>query len=203
MIVLDIESSGTNPWKHSIVSIGAIDFDKPESSFYEECKIWEEAHIDPEALEVNGFTSEEIKDSSKQSEGGIVESFLDWAGDSADHTIAGHNPFFDLFFIQAVAQRNHLNFPLAHRIIDLHSICYFHMLRRGIKPPLKKQHSALNSDKVMEYVGITTEPKPHNALNGAKWESEAFMRLFFDRSLFQEFKDYPIPWLQEKRFKNN
>jgi DNA polymerase III epsilon subunit-like protein len=197
MIVLDIESSGTNPWKHSIVSIGAIDFDKPENSFYEECKIWEGAHVDPEALEVNGFTSGDIKGSSKQSEGDIVESFLDWAGDSGDHTIAGHNPSFDLFFIQAAAQRNHLNFSLAHRVIDLHSVCYSHMLKARIKPPLENQRSALNSDAVMNYVGIPAEPKPHNALNGAKWESEAFMRLFFDKNLFPEFKEYSIPWLHK------
>lgn len=41
MIVIDIEASGTNYEKHSIVSIGALDFDNPENRFYEECRIWE------------------------------------------------------------------------------------------------------------------------------------------------------------------
>jgi hypothetical protein len=66
-------------------------------------------------------------------------------------------------------------------------------LKQGIEPPLEKQRSALNSDRVMKYVGIPPEPKPHNALNGAKWEAEAFMRLFYDKNLFPEFKEYPVP----------
>lgn len=195
MIVLDIEASGTNPWKHSVLSVGAIDFLNPKKTFYEECKIWPEAHVDDEALAINGFFLDEIKDESKQTEGKLVGNFLSWVEKSDNHTIAGHNPFFDLFFIQAAAERNHLNFPLAHRVIDLHSICYFHMLRRGIEPPVKNKRTDLNSDVVMEYVGISAEPKPHNALNGAKWEAEAFSRLFYEKPLFPEFKKFDIPWL--------
>ena len=194
MIILDLESSGTNPWKHSIVSIGAVDFKNREETFYEECKIWTEAHIDEEALKVNGFTKEDIKREDKKEEGEIVKDFLDWAMKKEDHTIAGHSPHFDLFFLQAGAERAHLDFPLAHRVVDLHSISYFHMISQGIEPPFEKGKSALNSDVVMEYVGIPTEPKPHNALNGAKWEAEAFSRLFYEKSFFPEFAEYKIPW---------
>jgi DNA polymerase III epsilon subunit-like protein len=41
MIVIDIEASGTDYKKHSIVAIGALDFDNPEHRFYQECRIWE------------------------------------------------------------------------------------------------------------------------------------------------------------------
>ena len=40
MIVIDIEASGTEWAKHSILSIGALDFEHPENRFYEECRIW-------------------------------------------------------------------------------------------------------------------------------------------------------------------
>jgi len=194
MLVLDIESSGTNPWRHSILSIGAVDFLKPSRTFYEECKIWDGAHIDKEALQVNGFTEEEIKEENKKSEGEVAKDFIEWALYSGNHTIAGHNPFFDLFFVQAAANRVSLDFPLAHRVIDLHSISFFHMLKQGIKAPVKNQRTDLNSDAVMEYVGLPAEPKPHNALNGAKWETEAFYRLFYDKPLFPEFQKFKIPW---------
>ena len=68
MLILDIEASGTNYEKHSIVSIGALDFNQPDNRFYEECHIWDGAHIMDGALEVNGFTEEQITDSSKLSE---------------------------------------------------------------------------------------------------------------------------------------
>jgi len=48
----------------------------------------------------------------------------------------------------------------------------------------------------MEYVGIPAEPKPHNALRGAKWEAEVFMRLLYNKNLFPEFKEFEIPWLK-------
>lgn len=45
MIILDVEASGTHYGKHSIVSIGAVDFDNPENRFYEECRIWEASDL--------------------------------------------------------------------------------------------------------------------------------------------------------------
>ena len=38
MIILDIETTGVNPEKHAIVSVGAVDFLNPSRTFYEECK---------------------------------------------------------------------------------------------------------------------------------------------------------------------
>ena len=55
MIVVDIETTGTNPQKHSIVSIGAINLEASAERFYIECRIWVGAHIDPAALVVNVF----------------------------------------------------------------------------------------------------------------------------------------------------
>ena len=45
MLIVDVEASGTEYHKHSIVSIGAVDFERPERQFYGECKIWEAVDI--------------------------------------------------------------------------------------------------------------------------------------------------------------
>lgn len=197
MIVLDVETTGTEPSKHSLVSIGAIDFSDPSKQFYAECRMWDGAHIMPEALVINGYTEEEIRDPKKKTEGEVAAEFLKWIEGSAEHTIAGQNPFFDTGFMQAACQRNSLNFTLAHRIIDLHTIVYFHMKRRGLEVPVKNKRTSINSDFIMNYVGLPAEPKPHIALNGAKWEAEAFSRLLNEKSLFSEFVQYPIPWLNK------
>ena len=39
-----------------------VDFDNPNERFYEECRIWDGAHIEPAAFVVNGFTEEQIRD---------------------------------------------------------------------------------------------------------------------------------------------
>lgn len=194
MIVVDIEASGTDPYKHSIVSIGALYFTDPAKQFYAECKIWDGAHVMDEALAVNGFTKEQIIDPSKKTEGDITAEFFEWMKDSPDHTTAGQNPSFDRDFLRLAAERaHHTNYPLAYRTIDVHSVCYLHMIERGITPPLKNKRSDLNSGKIMAYVGIPEEPKPHNALMGAKVAAEALSRLLYNKKLLPEFEQFEIP----------
>ena len=92
---IDVEASGTEHDKHSIVSLGAIDFDNPENRFYRECKVWTGAHIMDEALEVNGFTKEQITDPTKMSEGELVAEFMEWSFSMSDRTLVGQNVSFD------------------------------------------------------------------------------------------------------------
>lgn len=195
MLIVDVETTGTNPQKHSLLSIGAVDFTNPENQFYEECRMWDAAHVEDTALVINGFTREQISDPRKKTEGELVRVFLEWVKNLPEHTIGGQNPSFDIDFIQAAAARNHIDFTLPHRSIDLHSICCFHMIQRGLVPPVANKRSDLNSDKIMTYVGIPAEPKPHIGINGARYEAEAFHRLFHNEYLFQEFKEFPVPWL--------
>lgn len=196
MIVLDVEASGTNYQKHSIVSLGALDFNNPTNQFYDECRVWDGAHIDPQALEVNGFTEAELLDPSKKSEEEIVRAFIGWAKDLSDWTIVGQNPSFDRDFIRSACERAHLDFPFAYRTLDTHTLAYMHMVKRGITPPFdaEKHRTALNLDAVLQYVGIPEEPSPHNALTGALSHAEVASRLLYDRGLLPDFEMFPIPW---------
>ena len=197
MIIVDVEASGVDVNKNSILSIGAIDFDNPQNQFYGECKIWDGAHINDEALAVNGTTREQAVDSNKQSDTELVKKFIEWALKCGEYTFAGQNPSFDRDFIRATALRVHLNWPFASRTIDQHSLCFMHMVKRGIIPPVANNRTDLNSDKIMKYVGIPAELHPHNALNGAKVAVEAISRLLYDKKLLPEFEAYPIPWISQ------
>jgi DNA polymerase III epsilon subunit-like protein len=190
--------SGLEPELHSIVSAGAIDFDHPERQFYEECHIWDGAKVEDEALEVNGFSLGQITDSKKQSEADLVHKFITFAEGMADTTIAGQNVFTDLYFLRAAAIRaGHTAWPFAHRIIDIHTLCFEHMIKRGVTPPInsERRHSALNLDAVLNYCGIPDEPEPHNALTGTKCNAEVISRLLYDKKLLPDFKHFEIPWL--------
>jgi len=197
MLVVDIEASGTEYSKHSIVSIGALDFSNPTNRFYEECRIWEGAHIMDGALEVNGFTEEQITDQNKMTEEAIVTKFLDWSENLDDRTLVGQNPSFDRDFLKAGAERAGLNWTLAYRTIDTHSLCWMHIIKSGEAPPVNIEHkrSALNLNAILNYCGIPTEPDPHNALTGALSHAEVTSRLLYDKKLLSEFEQYEIPWL--------
>jgi DNA polymerase III epsilon subunit-like protein len=198
MIAVDIEASGIGPDTHSIVSVGAIDMDDPGRQFYEECRIWEGAHINDEALAIIGMTEAQLKDPQKQTEADLVHHFAAWAQASADRTLAGQNVSFDRDILEAAARRaKHTQWPFAHRTIDVHSLAWMHMLKRGLTPPVdaEKKHSALNLTAVLAYCGIPEEPKPHNALTGAKCHAETISRLLYDKKLLPEFETFDIPWL--------
>ena len=197
MIIIDIEASGTNYEKHSIVSIGALDFDNPENRFYGECRIWDGAHIMDGALEVNGFTKEQILDSNKQSEAELVTAFMEWSQHMSDRTLTGQNVSFDRDMLKHACDRANIPWDLAHRTIDTHTLCFMHMIKRGLTPPIDPQHrrSALNLDAILNYCGIPDEPEPHNALTGALSHAEVTSRLLYDKKLLPEFSQFEIPWL--------
>lgn len=197
MLVIDIEASGTEAHKHSIVSVGALDLSNPTNRYYEECRVWDGAHIMDGALAVNGFTMAEITDPKKQSEADLVHSFMKWSESVGERTFAGQNPSFDRDFMKYAAERaGHTAWPFAHRTIDTHTLCWMHMVNRGMQPPIDPVHkrSALNLDAVLNYCGIPEEPKPHNALTGAMSHAEVVARLLYGRKLLPEFTQFDIPW---------
>lgn len=197
MIILDVEASGTEPQLHSVVSIGAVSLIDPENRFYKECRMWEGADIMDGALEVNGFTKAQIIDPEKPSEAEAVQHFLEWSQHFADRTLAGQNPSFDRDMLKAAAHRAHLNWDLAYRTIDSHSLCYMHIVKAEGIPPIDEQRrrSSLDLDAILNYCGIPEEPRPHNALTGALCHAEVISRLLYDRKLMPEFEAYEIPWI--------
>lgn len=197
MLIVDVEASGTEAHKHSIVSVGALDLMNPTNRFYAECRIWEGAHIMDEALKVNGFTKEQITDPQKLSEAELVKQFLHWSESVGERTLAGQNVSFDRDFLKYASERaGHTEWTFAYRTIDTHTLCYMHMIERGLKPPMhaRNRHSALNLDAVMNYCGIPDEPEPHNALTGALSHAEVISRLLYGRKLLPEFEQFDIPW---------
>jgi len=41
MVVVDVETSGLDPQKYAMLSIGAVDFENPERQFYAECRAFD------------------------------------------------------------------------------------------------------------------------------------------------------------------
>ena len=196
MIAVDVETTGTNPNVHSILAIGALDFDNPANKFYGECRAFDGAHMEPEALKINGLSEEQARSPGWQREEELVRSFIAWATDLRDWTFLGQNPAFDRGFIEAACARYHVDYPFPHRSLDTHSLAYMHMVQKGAIPPFdaRHHHSAINLDYILSYCGIAEEPKPHNALTGALCHAEVASRLLYDKKLLDEFMLYDIPW---------
>ena len=196
MLVVDIEASGLSAHTCSILSIGALDLDHPENRFYGECRLWTGAHVNEDALLVNGFSEAEINDPDKPTEAELITKFLEWSQHLGDRTLTGQNPSFDRDFLKEAAGRAGLSWDLAHRTIDTHTLAFMHMVKRGLGAPIDQQHrrSSLDLDAILNYCGIPEEPTPHNALTGALSHAEVASRLLFNRKLLPEFAQYEMPW---------
>ena len=199
MIVVDVETTGLDPHRNSIVSIGAVEFENPANQFYQECKVRSCSEISDGALKINGFTRKEVADIRKPTLIETMHNFLDWSGECREQTLAGHNISFDRGFLEeSLKHANAGNdkariWPFGYRTIDAHTICYASHLMHGIMPPLKDGKSNINLDVALAYVGMPSEPKPHNALTGAKVTAELLSRLVWGKVLFPEYSQYAIP----------
>lgn len=196
MIVVDVETSGVDPHIHGLLSVGAIVWEDPEQWFYGEARPAEGVLLDNQALEVNGFTPEQLSALPKDMPTMLLEFFTWVRTQRPPYLLMGHNAQFDLKFLQKETARAGMSAkecPFPYHTIDLHTVAqvdYFQS--KGFWYP-----DVLPAWKIFERLGIPNEPKPHYALNGAMFELEAFGRLLLKRSMFEDFAQYPVkdrPW---------
>ena len=207
MIILDIETSGVDINKNGIVSVGALCLDNPEQTFYQKCRLDDEDEIVEEAMKINGFNEEEMRDKNKQSQKELIEKFFQWIDKQEIRILAGHNVgFFDINFLKYKAQKYNIKIKTRYRSFDLCSAAqtiYFQIYGKFLLDDYKE--NAMGLSKILEFCGIpdqrikfdnqtlVKEGKTHNALEDAKLEAECFSRLLTGKNLLPEFKKFPVP----------
>lgn len=167
LVVVDVETTGIDADKYSLVSIGAVKINDPNDTFYGECDIWPGAAIDSGALRVNGMKIEEITAGERQSEAELTKAFVDWL--PKDPIMIAHNASFDRDFIDAACKRGNINNPFGFRTLDVHTFVFMHLMRKGENIPKN-----LSLNNCLKSLGLPPEPNPHNALTGAQCEAQLF-----------------------------
>lgn len=179
MIIVDVETGGLVPWENPLLSIGAVDFNNPQTRFYAECKPRPFSSCTKEALIINGIdiTKENINCDT------MLIQFFDWVNNytTGDLTLAGENPSFDRDFINYNASLYKLKSPFGHRTVDLHSLYYARCTLLDLVPYDDERKNKLNADTIYNMLGMPSEPRPHIAINGALWEAEAFHRIIYGK----------------------
>jgi DNA polymerase III epsilon subunit-like protein len=191
--VVDTETTGLDPTRDQILSIGALDFGNPYRTYYNECRLSRRVNLSKSASGVTGFSLSMVRDRRKPTLEIILQEFLRWTSECKDKTLAGENPWFDIIFLKRAVARHGLAWPFGHRYVDLHSAIYVEMLRRRRRAMLSDGVSRLGLDRTLGYVGLRPRKGFHNALEDAKLEAEAFARLIYGKALLKEYSIQPIP----------
>lgn len=106
MIFVDVETTGLNPEKNAIADIGAVYLTKPEDQslfipsgeIYLQPRVPNDAEIDAKALEINGYTIDELRNPVRIIPEKAIKEFIAWAENIHDRTLAGGIPVLTWIF---------------------------------------------------------------------------------------------------------
>lgn len=113
MLFIDLETTGTDPYKHMITEIAAeyhVNGVKVDQFFVKVRAIPEQSSfIDLEALKITNKSLKTVM-TEGTSEAESIMQFLDWVLDlqAKDATLCGHNVHFDLSFLRATFTKYHI-----------------------------------------------------------------------------------------------
>jgi DNA polymerase III epsilon subunit-like protein len=172
LVVIDVETSGTNPLIHELLSVALVPLDSGKPC----CAIY----IHHPKIEWTKYGKENFKRSAHEWHlsaippelaASQIEAYLLREFGGQDIIPVGHNIGFDLSFLKRLAvqsNREAIAF-VGHRAVDTHSALFLlHMMNRI-------PSGALSSDGAFEYFGIRIPPaERHTAFGDAKATRELF-----------------------------
>ena len=159
---VDIETTGLDFGKNAICQIGAI---IGEEEFFTRVLVPKDAIIDDGALAINGEDRESLFDPSRLFVAEALQSLRAFAAWNRCSIAAAHNPAFDLGFIRHVCNIYSVPFMFSHRNIDTHTMF------------VDRYGFSCNLDTARARVGLSEEPKPHNALVGAMCAQQLYIKM--------------------------
>lgn len=157
---LDLETTGLYAGTHEIIEAAVI---KGQKIFhvYVTPEHLERAH--PRALQINGYNNKGWAD-------GVSQKYLaEKLADILDGcTIVGHNPRFDIEFIECLFEEHNIPIGIDRRAIDTVTLAHLYLRPMGLK--------SLSMDSIRQFLGWEVRPK-HNALDDAR-DVQRFYKLF-------------------------
>lgn len=174
LVVLDLETSGTNPNKHSVLEIGICPVSDDIQNFQAYVKSPNIVWSDYAKKNFSKFSEKWNKQAVSPAsailalENYLKENFKNKV------TLIGHNIGFDISFLKKLASEAELEeIPhISHRAIDTHTLLYALHLQN------KLPSEALTSDGAFSYFEIEVPTKDrHTALGDAIATKELFKKI--------------------------
>ncbi|MBI4029152.1 MAG: 3'-5' exoribonuclease [Candidatus Blackburnbacteria bacterium] len=152
LVSLDIETSGTDPERHQILSIGLVRLDDLSERYYE--VKWGEVVAVPEAFRVNRFDATQLDQqgvSVKHIKGDIAK----WFGEQRFTPFGMNVAAFDMRFVYNTLGEGFCKKYFGRRSMDLNALLFAVCYKHDIDFHTLKEESYKKADE------IVTERKPH------------------------------------------
>lgn len=188
-IVLDVETTGLDADRHSVIEIGAIAFDDSDELDYPvevarfTGKMSSRSYypVDAEALQVNGRqVSMDVMAEDTELEEVIWQGFADWLIKYATKNcyVIGHNVQFDLDFLINGAKRNNLDLKriLGKTKIDTKQVAAF-LKDSGVINPDNLRLITLWNYFFLDNPKTGNTENPHNAIQDAFMTSQIYFHM--------------------------
>ena len=162
---IDVETTGLDPLRHEIISVGIVSTQNLEVVSEREIKMLptDISRADPAALKMNQYSASLWQDAVSQEEGAVS------VGELLGECIAGHNVFFDLLFLHETFKRHNINYKMPKHVIDTYALAWLIGHKTG-------QPRSFSLTKLCEYFAITNS-NPHTALSDARASFEVYKNL--------------------------
>lgn len=169
ILLVDLETSGTDPEAHGIVQIGAIVLDQVTYAEHGSLSVFvrlaEHDALDAESVRISKI-DERVSRSAFATELSSALEQLESFSNPADCFLAAWNGAFDLSFLRAAYRRAGRAWPWDYHFLELWSLAWI-SLPEVVNPSL---------ERVSQTLGITT-PITHDALADCRQEAEVLRRL--------------------------
>ncbi len=175
-IFLDSETNGLNVHRHQLIEIAFKILDvltgelKDEFTSVVSTSVAQWAQSDPESLQVNGFTWDEVAHGTPPSGVGmqIERCFAKHAIKRGEAVFICQNPSFDrAFFGQLVDPDRQERLFWPYHWLDLASMYWVEGMHKGVAGMGKfPWETGLSKDKIAKTYQLPPEEKPHRAMNG-------------------------------------
>jgi DNA polymerase III epsilon subunit-like protein len=183
-IMIDVETGGTDPFRHSLLTIGmlALEWDTENMCLLVkdelELKISNSVYcVTEEALMVNGIDIDKLQNEGVSSVYAAlaIQTFVKNNFGDIKPIVMGHNVSMDKYFIWKLLSDNGLQFNdlFNHRIFDIMSLLWLRYFTGHIPK------EACSSKGAYEYYEIENDD-PHNALSDCYAQLELFEELIYD-----------------------
>lgn len=167
-VVLDCETSGTDPRRDRLISIGAVVVEAGEIVLEDSFEALLKVAYNDSAVTVHGITRDEAADGMSEAE--ALTALLPWLSDGV---IVGHHIGFDISMLDLACQRQ-FNIELKNRSLDTMELT-LHLEQDGAFSQQEKIQS-FSLDALCSLFGVTPHDR-HTAGGDAFITAQIFLRL--------------------------